>query len=71
MVVEKIEDYCKEKNYSYNNIDGVRVTFPFGWASVRASNTGPNITGRYEADTLENLEKIKEEFESLITKYNK
>ena len=70
-VVKKIEDYCKEKNYSYNNIDGVRVTFPDGWASVRASNTGPNITGRYEAVNDERLQEIKLEFESLITKYNK
>ena len=71
LVVEKIEEYCKDKNYTYNNIDGVRVTFSDGWASVRASNTGPNITGRYEANTEKRLEEIKEEFESLITKYNK
>lgn len=71
VVVRKVEAYCKEKGYIYNNIDGIRVTFPYGWASVRASNTGPNITGRYEATTLEKLEEIKEEFESLITKYNK
>ena len=70
-VVEKIEDYCKEKNYTYNNIDGVRVTFPDGWASVRASNTGPNLTARFEATTEKRLEEIKHEFENLISKYNK
>lgn len=70
-VVRKVEDYCKEKGYTYNNIDGIRITFPYGWANVRASNTGPNITGRYEATTLEKLDEIKTEFESLITKYNK
>ena len=70
-VVKKVENYCKEKGYTYNNIDGIRVTFSYGWASVRASNTGPNITGRFEATTLEKLDEIKTEFESLITKYNK
>lgn len=70
-VVEKIEDYCKEKNYTYNNIDGVRVTFTDGWASVRASNTGPNLTARFEATTEKRLEEIKSEFENLIFKYNK
>ena len=70
-VVEKIEDYCKEKGYTYNNIDGVRVTFDDSWASVRASNTGPNLTARFEASTEERLEEVKNEFESLIFKYNK
>ena len=70
-VVKKIEDYCKEKGYTYNNIDGVRVTFDDSWASVRASNTGPNLTARFEASTEERLKEIKNEFEGLIFKYNK
>ena len=70
-VIRKIEDYCKDKNYTYNNIDGVRVTFDDSWASVRASNTGPNLTARFEASSEERLESIKNEFESLIFKYNK
>ena len=69
-VVEEIKKYCEEKKYNINTIDGVRVTFEYGWASVRASNTGPNLTARYEATTEELLEKIKNEFETLITKYN-
>ena len=69
-IVKKIEDYCKEKGYTYNNIDGIRVTFPDGWASLRASNTGPNLTARFEASDKKRLEEIKTEFESLITKYN-
>lgn len=70
-VINKIEDYCKNKGYTYNNIDGVRITFPFGWASIRASNTGPNLTARFEASSEERLESLKEEFETLISKYNK
>lgn len=70
-VVEKVIEYCREKHYNINTIDGVRVTFTDGWASVRYSNTGPNITSRFEATTKERLEEIKCEFESLIDKYNK
>ena len=69
--VEKVIEYCKKKHYNINTIDGVRVTFTDGWASVRYSNTGPNITSRFEATTKERLEEIKCEFESLIDKYNK
>ena len=69
-VIEQIKSYCQEKGYAINDIDGIRVTFDDGWAGVRMSNTGPNITSRFEATTKERLEAIKEEFETLIAKYN-
>lgn len=43
-------------------IDGLRVDFPYGWGLVRPSNTSPYLTLRFEADTVENLEKIKNLF---------
>lgn len=70
-VVKKIIAYCKQKEYNINDIDGVRVTFDDGWALVRMSNTGPNITARFEAKTKDRLEQIKNEFETLIKEYNK
>ena len=69
-IVDKIKDYALSKKYDVNTIDGIRVTFDYGWALVRCSNTGPNITARFEADTVENLEKIKNEFTLQIEKYN-
>ena len=63
-------EYVKEKGYSYLDIDGVRVTFDDGWALVRCSNTGPNITARFEAKTPERLKEIQDEFRGLINKYN-
>lgn len=65
-VIEKIKQYCKEKGYSVNDIDGVRAEFDNGWALVRASNTGPNITARFEGVTLEDKTKIEEEFMALV-----
>ena len=70
-VVNKIEEYAKSKKYEYLNIDGVKVLFDDGWALVRASNTGPNITARFEAKTVERLEEIQKEFINLIEEFNK
>ena len=69
-VIDKIKDYVEEKGYSYLSIDGVRVNFSDGWALVRCSNTGPNITARFEANTKERLQELQDEFISLIKKYN-
>lgn len=43
-------------------IDGVRVNFDKGWALVRASNTVPGLTLRFEAETEQQLEQIKQQF---------
>lgn len=65
-VIEKIKEYCLDKGYEINTIDGVRAEFADGWALVRASNTGPDITARFEATTHERAEELKEEFMSLL-----
>lgn len=70
-VIEQVKDYCRKKQYDMLTIDGVRVTFSDGWALVRASNTGPNITARFEATSKERLEEIKNEFMDIIEIYNK
>lgn len=70
IVVDKIEEYVKEKKYNYLKIDGIKVIFDDSWILVRASNTGPNLTVFLEAKTEEKLEKLKEEFLTLIDKYN-
>lgn len=70
-VIDKIAHYAQEKNYNLLDIDGVKVLFDDGWALVRASNTGPNITARFEAKTKKRLDEIQREFVSLIEKFNK
>ena len=69
-VVDQIKEYAKEKHYNIIDIDGVRVNFDYGWALVRCSNTGPNITARFEADSEEKLKALQEEFVGLIEKFN-
>lgn len=61
-LIDKIKEYCIKKGYKINDIDGVRAEFENGWALVRASNTGPNISARFEGKTPEDMGKIQAEF---------
>lgn len=70
-IVKNVLEYVKTKGYKYNDIDGVRVQFDDGWALVRASNTGPNLTVRYEALTEERLKEIQNEFDEVIVSEKK
>lgn len=65
-IVKDVLEYSKNKKYNINDIDGVRVNFVDGWALVRASNTGPNLTIRFEAENEQRLKEIQNEFESVI-----
>jgi len=58
-----VEEVKKElaKKYPVNDIDGIRVSYPKGWALVRASNTQAALVLRYEADTPEDLEAMRKE----------
>jgi len=65
----KIVDEVKkvlEKKYPVNAIDGIRVSYPSGWALVRASNTQAALVLRYEADTPEDLEAIQKEVKAAL-----
>lgn len=64
-VVEKIKDYAKTKGYKVDDIDGAFIEFEDGFFLIRASQTGPDVTVRMEADTQDRLESIKKEFEKL------
>ncbi|MBU0654612.1 MAG: phosphomannomutase/phosphoglucomutase [Gammaproteobacteria bacterium] len=47
-------------------LDGIRAEYPDGWGLARASNTCPCITLRFEADTQERLEAIRNLFRADI-----
>ena len=70
-IVDQIKNYAINKNYEILDIDGVKVLFDDGWALVRASNTGPNLTARFEAKTMDRLEELQKEFVNLIEELNK
>jgi len=65
-IIESVKDYCINKKYDISLIDGVRINFGDGWGLIRASNTGPNITLRFEFTSEEKLRNISDEFLELI-----
>lgn len=50
------------------DIDGVRASYPRGWALVRASNTQAVLVLRFEADTPEDLEAIRLDIKQKLEK---
>lgn len=70
-VVEQVKNYCLQNRFPFNDIDGIRVSFTNGWALVRPSNTGENLTFRAEAETEEGLNILQNIFLGLINDNNK
>ena len=68
-IIDKIKEYALKNNLNILTIDGVKVFYEDGSALVRASNTGPNITCRFESKDENKLTKIKNEYLELINKY--
>ncbi len=56
-------------SYKVNLLDGIRVSYPDGWALARASNTQPVLVLRYESQTEEGLHRIRKEFEAVVNQY--
>jgi phosphomannomutase/phosphoglucomutase len=65
-VVSKAKREFEAKNLEILDVDGVRIIFPDGWGLVRASNTQPVLVLRYEAETAERLEEIRQLIESTL-----
>lgn len=70
-VIEDIKKYCINMRFNIDLTDGVKIIRPDSWALIRVSNTGPNITVRFEADTENKLFLIKREFTNLVKYFNK
>ncbi|MCH8948793.1 MAG: phosphomannomutase, partial [Chloroflexi bacterium] len=67
-VVDAVAGVLRER-YPSVEIDGIRATFPDGWALVRASNTGPNLTVRFESKTEEGLAAIDAEVKAVLAEH--
>jgi phosphomannomutase/phosphoglucomutase len=62
-VVKRAQGWFRER-YKIVDIDGVRVQFEdggknVGWGLIRASNTGPVLVLRFEADSNDRLAQIQ------------
>jgi phosphomannomutase/phosphoglucomutase len=58
-IIERLQRDAVWGDGNITNLDGVRVDYPKGWGLVRASNTTPVLVLRFEAETEEELERIK------------
>jgi phosphomannomutase/phosphoglucomutase len=59
-IIKNLQNYLRENNYDFIDVDGARINFPNGWALARAANTSPYIKCRFEGDTKEDLIEIEE-----------
>jgi len=66
-LMEKIVRNADFSSGKVNTMDGIRVDFAEGWGLVRASNTSPALTARFEADDEEALDAIIAEFRAQIS----
>ncbi len=66
LLVDKVKEYAENKGYETNTIDGVRVEFEDSWMLARATQTGPDVSLRFEATTEERLKELMDEFRQVI-----
>jgi len=66
MFIEKFRTQAQFEGGSRTDLDGVRVDFSNGWGLVRASNTMPKLTLRFEADDEAGLAQIQALFKQQL-----
>ena len=66
----EMQDKARFVDAKITTIDGVRADFADGWGLVRASNTTPILVLRFEADSEESLQRIKDAFKQQMQAIN-
>ncbi len=68
--INHLKKHGQFDNAQIIDIDGIRVEFSDGWGLLRASNTTPCLVARFEADSVEALERIKSLFKAQLHSVN-
>jgi phosphomannomutase/phosphoglucomutase len=58
-LVETAKEHFSAQGYDIIDIDGMRITFPDGFALLRASNTQPGLVMRFEAGSEDRLQEMR------------
>lgn len=66
IVSELTEYFKKQVGVKLNLIDGVRASYPDGWALVRASNTQPVVSLRFESHNEDRLNQMQTSVMQLV-----
>lgn len=61
-IIERLQNQGQWGDASITTLDGIRADLPTSWGLVRASNTTPMLVLRFEGETAEDLEHIKQLF---------
>ncbi len=70
LIVQTVTDIFAQKDgVELITIDGIRVTMPYGWGLLRASNTQPMLSLRFESQTQEGLLKIIDQFVAALAPF--
>lgn len=67
-VIERLVAEGEFEDAKIITLDGLRVEYPYGWGLVRASNTGAELTMRFEAESEDQIHKLKALFTREIRK---
>jgi phosphomannomutase/phosphoglucomutase len=67
-IIDAVRDKLQD-DYEVVTVDGARAIFENGWGLVRASNTQPAITMRFEARTKPQLVEYMRRFDALLDDY--
>jgi phosphomannomutase/phosphoglucomutase len=67
-VVKRLAEFFK-RGYEVIDVDGARVLFDGGWGLIRVSNTQSVLVLRFEANSEEKLEKIRNIFMKKLGEY--
>lgn len=65
-LIEALTATADFEDATITTVDGLRVDFSDGWGLIRASNTEPALTLRFETDNAQALDEIKGEFKELL-----
>lgn len=69
-MIASVKTYYKQQpEAQLITLDGVRATMPYGWGLIRASNTQPVISMRFESDSQAGLARIKHDFAKLLAPF--
>ena len=70
-LMEKLINHCNFGDAQITTLDGLRVERSQSWGLIRASNTTPNLTLRFEANNNVDLECIKAHFQNKLKPFIK
>jgi phosphomannomutase/phosphoglucomutase len=68
--IAEMQEKARFADAKITRIDGLRADFSDGWGLVRASNTTPILVLRFDADSEESLQRIKDVFRQQMLAIN-